>query len=147
MTHTLDWDHFQIKINFYIQCVFKRRYRQPKCLRLDSLRGPVTLTLYRQLDFHAVGVPAGVLHYGPSHAGVVASMLPRHFLYHQLVPARMEEGGGLHLRPVEEPGVGEVRAHSPAAQREAWTLVGNRGEGFRGHPGVLRRSWEKNSNI
>lgn len=107
----------------------------------------MTLTLYRQLDLHAAGVPAGVLHYGPSHAGVVAGMLPRHFLYHQLVPARMEEGGGLHLRPVEEPGVGEVRARCPAAQREPRALIGNRGEGFRGHPGVLRRSWVKHYNI
>lgn len=105
---------------------------------------PSTLTLDRQLDRRAAGVPLGVLHHGPSHAGVVAGVLRRHLIHHQLVPLGTEEGGGLHLRPVEEPGVGEVRPRChAAAQREARALVGDGGEGFRGHPGVLRRSWGK----
>lgn len=111
---------------------------------MESLRCPLTLTLDRQLDRHAAGVPLGVLHHGPSHAGVVAGVLRGHLLHHQLIPPGTEEGAGLHLRPVEEPGVGEVRARChAAAQREARALVGDGGEGFRGHPGVLRRSWGK----
>lgn len=127
--------------------MFKRKSRKLAYLRLDSLRYPLKLTLYRQLDHHAVGVPLGVVHHGPSHAGVVAGVLLRHFLHHQLVSAGMEEGGGLHLCPVEEPGVGEVRARCPAAQREARALVGDRGEGFRGYPGVQWWSWVKNGHI
>lgn len=111
---------------------------------MESLRCPLTLTLYCELDGHAAGVPLGVLHRGPSQAGVEAGVLRRHLLHHQLGPAGMEEGGGPHLRLVEEPGVGEVRARChAAAQREARAQVGDGGERFRGHPGVLRRSWGK----
>lgn len=75
-----------------------------------------TQTFDCEQDLGAAGKPPGVLHHGPSHAVVVASMLWSHLLHHQFVPSGLgERRAQAQFFPVEKPGVGQVRASGGVA--------------------------------